>query len=180
MKYKLITLFSIFFAASAYAEDSTPMYAQHSFYAEKGVHVTTNYAAGACYPVNHEFVLDKINRRIFGKANKMKVTNAENPNDIIEIQNVIKHTKKSMEDIRDRMFGPQKVELSKYSPAVRQAINNCHVIISMTREEVLLARGYPPAHANPSLDADDWTYWRKHFSKSVIHFQNGRVTSMRG
>jgi hypothetical protein len=177
MKYKLITLFSIFFAASAYAEDSQPMYAQHSFYVENGVHLTTNYAAGKCYPANHEFFVGPVNKRSFGSGDMMRIKDADNPNNVIEIQNVDKYTQKTLGLIRDRMFGTEKVDLSQHSPEVIEAINKCDVIIGMTREEVLLARGYPPAHVNPSLDSDDWTYWRKRLSQTFIHFKEGKVFS---
>ena len=49
----------------------------------------------------------------------------------------------------------------------------------MTREGVILAVGYPPPHATPTLDSDVWRYWRNRFDSVEVYFSNGRVVGIR-
>ncbi len=42
---------------------------------------------------------------------------------------------------------------------LRQAIQSSRVMPGMTREQVLMALGYPITSENPSLDARVWRYW---------------------
>jgi hypothetical protein len=61
----------------------------------------------------------------------------------------------------------------------RKGIRSGTVTTSMTKRGVILAIGYPPEHATPSLDADVWTYWKNRFGKMQVHFTNGKVTGIR-
>jgi len=54
------------------------------------------------------------------------------------------------------------------------------VVVGMTKDEVLIARGYPPLHATISTQADLWKYWHHRFSTSSITFKNGKVEAMQG
>jgi hypothetical protein len=42
----------------------------------------------------------------------------------------------------------------------------------MTRQGVIYALGYPPRHVNPSLEADEWTYWSNRFNRFVVWFDD--------
>lgn len=46
----------------------------------------------------------------------------------------------------------------------------------MTKEEVLMMLGYPPAHRTPSLEAPDWHYWQNRWHQFVVYFDADRVT----
>jgi hypothetical protein len=50
----------------------------------------------------------------------------------------------------------------------------------MTKEQVLMARGYPPAHETPSLDLDTWKYWSSRFVTQTIAFERGILAAGRG
>jgi hypothetical protein len=183
MFYRFIFAVVFLFAGLAQAKDGEAkqegVYSQHGFYAEKGVNFTTNYAAGACYPVNKKFDLLDIDHRLFGKGDTMKVVDLESGSKL-DIRNVDKHTGKTIEEISARMFGDNPVDLSSHSPAIQAAIKKCDIIVGMTKEEVLLARGYPPVHETPSLDSDTWTYWYKRLSKGTINFKDNKVVSLEG
>ena len=46
----------------------------------------------------------------------------------------------------------------------------------MTREQVLMALGYPISSENPDLSADLWRYWMSSFAEFQVQFDgNGRV-----
>ena len=59
---------------------------------------------------------------------------------------------------------------------VRKAIEAGQVEVGMTREQVLMALGYPPAHRTPSLDAPQWTYWQNHWATFIVVFDGDRVS----
>lgn len=49
------------------------------------------------------------------------------------------------------------------------------VDVGMTREQVLMALGYPPAHRTPSLDAAQWTYWDDRWTTFEVYFDGDKV-----
>ena len=74
---------------------------------------------------------------------------------------------------------------SAVAPAAALSVTSAHAIESgevlkgMTKEQVLLARGYPPAHQTPSTDEDRWKFWSSRFVTEEIFFSNGRVVAGR-
>ena len=64
---------------------------------------------------------------------------------------------------------------------VQSAIAKAKVERGMTREQVLLSLGYPPAHRTPSLKDLEWTYWYNHWvTYKVLFDQRGKVTAVVG
>jgi hypothetical protein len=51
------------------------------------------------------------------------------------------------------------VEIGSYPPKVQNAIHQAHVMIGMSREQVLMALGYPVSSENPNLADKTWNYW---------------------
>jgi len=61
-------------------------------------------------------------------------------------------------------------------PAKRiDAIEHGRVEKGMTREQVLMTRGIPPAHRTPSLDSPTWTYWQNRWDSMVVYFVGDKV-----
>jgi hypothetical protein len=48
----------------------------------------------------------------------------------------------------------------------------------MSKEAVLAAFGYPPAHATASIDANQWKYWENRFTNFLVTFNNNTVTDI--
>lgn len=70
-------------------------------------------------------------------------------------------------------------KLAGYPAAVREAIQSSRVMRGMTREQVLMALGYPISSETPHLDARLWKYWLWTFSPFDVHFgADGRVTDI--
>jgi hypothetical protein len=64
-------------------------------------------------------------------------------------------------------------------PKVRSAIQSARVTKGMTREQVLIALGWPISSENPHLDAATWKYWLWSFSPFTLHFDaNGRLAKI--
>jgi hypothetical protein len=64
---------------------------------------------------------------------------------------------------------------------VRTAIESARVTKGMTRDQVLIALGYPIGNENPHLDATVWKYWLWTFSPFRVQFDsNGEVVRVSG
>jgi hypothetical protein len=77
----------------------------------------------------------------------------------------------------DRLFVDHdpRGRLRKVSAKRVDAIENGVVDIGMTKDQVLMARGIPPAHRTPSLESPTWMYWRTKRDTTVVYFVNERV-----
>jgi len=60
----------------------------------------------------------------------------------------------------------------------KQGIKEGRATLGMTKEGVVLAIGYPPSHATPGTQANEWRYWKNRFATMLVHFQNGKVTKI--
>jgi len=70
--------------------------------------------------------------------------------------------------------------VERMSKADREGIRNGALGLGMTREGVLLAAGYPPKIKTPSLDGDEWTFWKNRFNTFVIRFgKSGKIEEIR-
>jgi hypothetical protein len=64
---------------------------------------------------------------------------------------------------------------------IRRAIESARVTPGMTREQVIVAVGYPMSSENPHLDAPLWKYWLWSFSRFDVQFDGaGRVVEVTG
>jgi hypothetical protein len=81
----------------------------------------------------------------------------------------------------DKFFGkacdPKKVETM--SEIDRQGISQGRALPGMTKDGVILAIGYPPEHATPTLESDTWRYWRTRFATKLVYFANGKVVDIK-
>ena len=66
--------------------------------------------------------------------------------------------------------------LVTFSEPIQRAIRASKVTRGMTREQVLMAVGYPVSSENPKLDAKIWRFWLGSFSEFRVRFDDaGRV-----
>ena len=63
-----------------------------------------------------------------------------------------------------------KRKIAGYSPKIRSAIQSQRVTPGMTREQVLMAVGYPVSSETPHLDAKVWRFWLGSFSEFQVVF----------
>jgi hypothetical protein len=69
-----------------------------------------------------------------------------------------------------------RTKIASFPPKIREAIQSAMVARGMTREQVLMAVGYPVASENPQLDAPVWRYWISSFAEYQVLFDDaGRV-----
>jgi hypothetical protein len=74
-----------------------------------------------------------------------------------------------------------RTQIAAAKPAIRTAIESFKVASGMTKEQVLMAVGYPMYSENPSLDAKEWKYWLSSFAPFTVYFgADNRVNKVEG
>ncbi len=153
------------------AKKGDTFYTQFSFFYEDNTHLTTNYRKGTFVPVNTEVTFVKAG----SNSLYFKLPNGEQ----LKVENVKNYSGENIEGIFKRTVGKEKVDLSKYSAKEKQNILTGEVDAEMSKDAVIKALGYPPKHQTPSLESDNWRYWRNRFKTFIVHFENGKVTSIK-
>ena len=78
-----------------------------------------------------------------------------------------------------RYFGPSCPELpAGLNPLDMQAMDTGVVVEGMTKQGVIFALGYPPEHATPSPDRDQWIYWKNRWDRFIVRFADGIVVGV--
>jgi len=91
------------------------------------------------------------------------------------------------DDPRAKLSRPAEVKVGRGGKAARPAaaadneglrkkIEQGVVEPGMTKDQVIMALGYPPAHRTPSLDAPMWTYWANRWATFEVYFDGDRVS----
>jgi hypothetical protein len=144
-----------------------------SLHFEDGEYVGTNYSRGVLVPINTPVKIDAI------KSDSISLHRIDT-NDKLTIKNVDKYTLKTMAEYARRLFSDVQSPLERLPEDLAAEIRRGEMRKGMTKEQVLMTRGYPPAHETPSIDGDRWVYWSSRFVKLTIVFSNGRLSEGRG
>jgi len=62
--------------------------------------------------------------------------------------------------------------------SIADGVREGRLIEGMTKEQALIARGYPPAHRTPSLDANEWIYYDTLGFVDRVEFADGKIHSV--
>jgi len=74
-----------------------------------------------------------------------------------------------------------RARIAGYQPAVQDAIRDGRVERGMTRDQVILALGYPATHRTPSIEGSDWLYWYNRWvTYRVVFGADGKVSDVVG
>jgi hypothetical protein len=75
---------------------------------------------------------------------------------------------------------PTPVSLAGLSDLDRKGITEGAALIGMSKDGVRIALGYPAAHKTPSLQSNNWIYWKNRFNTIAVEFdENGKVKNIR-
>ena len=146
--------------------NKTVVYTQVAMWSDKTKVSGTNYSVTSLIPVNTEATILAV-----GGSSIVFTANGEQLTYLVNS----KYTKITSAQMLDRLFGTKKVDFSKSTKEVQENITNGIVANGMTKEEVLLARGYPPAHATATTEANTWKYWRNRWVTGAVTFENNVV-----
>ena len=61
---------------------------------------------------------------------------------------------------------------------IAAAIRAGQLVPGMTRAQAIMARGYPPFHQTPDLNADEWTYYYSRSLVDHVHFKDGVISAI--
>jgi hypothetical protein len=88
----------------------------------------------------------------------------------------------SRQEHLDRIFGERarcpSARIAKMSRVDQTGIEQGEATPGMSKDAVVIAIGYPPEHATPSLDLEQWRYWRSRFNTILVEFRKDRVSQI--
>lgn len=147
-------------------------YTRHNFMYERSKHNTTNYWRGQLMPVNTRVTLVKLS------GDKMVLETEDGRR--VTFANARKFTQRGIEDIASELLSPSSIPLNRMKEETRRNVLSGTMRLGMTKEEVLMTRGYPPKHETASIQSDRWVYWSSRFVKRTLVFEGGKLTRGRG
>lgn len=71
-----------------------------------------------------------------------------------------------------------RLKVAKFPARIQKAIAEAKLVKGMTKEQVIMAIGYPISSENPSLDAPRWRYWLTSFEEFQVNWEKGVVGSV--
>jgi len=150
------------------------MYTQRNMWGQPSRIDTTNFSVGGLIPVNSIIFYNEINS---------KQLRFEYNGKSFYLRNIANHSQTNLDEMLARYFATTQVDLSKFSVKEQNAIKSGKVEVGMSKEAVLVSRGFPPAHATPDLSMNDWTYWkfqRGYASDTIIYtFSDNKISSIK-
>ena len=154
-------------------EEHAQMYTQVAMFAQGSSITTLNYTLGFPIPVNSVVFYEDINSKQLAFTYNQKR---------YYLRNAPRYSQTNMDQMLDRYFGKSKVDLSKFTKKEQELIKKGKVDVGMSKEAVILAYGYPPVHATPTLDMDEWKYWKfqRGYAQDtlILHFKNNKLSSI--
>jgi hypothetical protein len=158
-----------------YAYTKQVVYTQTNLHVdERGQIWSTNYIDGSVLPRCTQVMIDRVTR----KQMSFTIQGAGSRHAYLF------HTRSLNEDIPthlNRYFAPacDTAKIEAMGEADKAGIRDGKVYAGMTKDGVVLAVGYPPAHRTPSLDADTWVYWKTRYATLEVIFVDGAVQFLR-
>lgn len=142
-------------------------YLRHNLMYEKGEWDATNYWRGVLLPINTKVTVEYA-------SNKAMRISWESGSLLIENS---KYTKCDMATLAKRMLAPNPVPVEKFGGEMAGSIASGTLVKGMTREQVIMTRGYPPAHKTPSITGETgrWIYWTSRYATETLVFKNGKL-----
>jgi len=151
------------------------LYTQVTMWEDKGKTYSLNYSVTNKIPVNTEV-------RILSMSAKNLVLELGNSGQKVTLVNVEKYSQMGTAVLAERLFGSKKVNLSKFTKKEQAFIKSFAGFYQagITKEALIVARGYPSQHATASLKSDTWKYWRNKWVTKNIGFENNKVKTFNG
>ncbi len=81
----------------------------------------------------------------------------------------------SVDEYVEQICSEKPVSLKGFSKIDLKGIKKGKAYKGMTKKGVMTALGYPATHETPSLDDNQWKYWRNRFRTVVVEFNSAGV-----
>lgn len=165
-------------AAAATLDAAQRFYTTYNIWFEKvDTLQAVNYKSGSLIPAGTEVTGIGVSSRRFRK-DAITFTTPSNGATFTVAFNAKNHPGKSIHDYRNMMFTDKPFDqlVAGLSSDEIEAIKAGTLKVGMSRRAVIIAYGYPPEHATPSLDSNPWKYWTNRFQTKLIYFdETGRT-----
>lgn len=132
-----------------------------------------NYWRGTLLPINTKV-------KLVAMDSDRLVLHVLDTGETVKVNNKLSLTRKTVPEIAQRMLSPRPIDLSSFDRSTRAAIKSGILQLGMTREQVVMARGYPPGEKTPDLDLNRWVYWSSRFIHQTLLFSDGVLARGRG
>lgn len=162
--------------------ESVPQYAGQQLYTQfnmwydkERIHCV-NYSISQKIPVNTPVTIVSVD------SEKIVFYENDTPGHTVFIFNKEKFSHASSAELVKRHFAPTKVNLAAFTPEEQTFINQFdgYWVPGIRKEAVIVARGYPSPHRTPSVENNEWIYWRNKWVSKTIGFVNGKVATVNG
>jgi len=155
-------------------DEHAQMYTQNTMWAQGSSITTLNFSLGFPIPVNSVVFYEDINSKQLAFSHNDKR---------YYLRNAPRYSKTNMDQMMDRYFQVGKRDISMFTPEEQTAIKAGKVEVGMSKEAVLVSRGFPPAHTTPDWKGmDEWKYWKfqRGYAQDTIiyHFKDNKVSSI--
>jgi len=146
-------------------------YLRHNLMFEKDTWPATNYWRGTLLPINTKVTVAAL-------GSKSMLIKWDGGSLTIENNN---YTKVTMAELAKRMLAPNPVPIEKFGDEMARNILGGTLVKGMTREQVIMTRGFPPGHKTPSVASDNgrWTYWSSTFVTETLVISGGKLVEGR-
>jgi hypothetical protein len=71
-----------------------------------------------------------------------------------------------------------RVAFRRWPAEAVEEISAGRLALGMTKEQAVMARGYPPFHRTAGLEADEWLYYASPGFVDRVQFVGGRIASI--
>ncbi|RLA73403.1 MAG: hypothetical protein DRG24_00215 [Epsilonproteobacteria bacterium] len=152
------------------------VYTQFNMWEEKGHINAINYSVGRKIPANTEVKI------ISMSSNNIVFEDIRFPDVKLSLDNSEKHTQMNTVQLAAQYFGSSKVNVSKFTKAEQAFIIDFAGFYTkgISKEAMIVARGYPPKHETPSLKYDQWRYWRNRWVSNYLNFKDNKAVAFKG
>ena len=141
-------------------------FTRHGLRQEKNRWRSTNYGRGTLVPINTKVRVDDITSSTI----RLTIVASGKP---LKLSNIEKYTGGGTDVLAERTLSTEPTDLSGFE--FQKDIRVGRLRLGMTKEEAILARGYPPVHRTYSTEDDRWVYQQNRFVTQTILFADGKL-----
>lgn len=162
----------------AQASSGGKIYTAYNLWYEKPEKIySINYKRGGMLPAGTELSSVEVGSKRAKRPFVRLITAKDDAPYTIYIQKKF-HPGVTVERFKERMVTNKPLhELTEgLTEKEIEAIKQGRLVVGMSKEAVLICRGYPPEHKTPSVEANQWLYWEDRFRTKAVHFdKTGRT-----
>jgi len=134
---------------------------------------STNYHIGTMIPVGTKVRIVRLTK----KSVQFQPLDSETT---FTMTHVRRHSTIAFQEVFDRYFSEQNPiagdgRFHQFSAEEQENVKRGTIAEGMCKKAVVMAYGYPPSNATPTLALHKWTYWITRFQKIVTVFEGDKV-----